>query len=88
MKYFLLLINVAVMAECLLVQKNKNRIEGEWKYLYSKINGFELEEGYIYKLKVKEEKLENVPADASSIKYTLIEMLEKNVDKKLLLNGK
>jgi heat shock protein HslJ len=73
--------------KCMLIQKGETLEEGEWQNFYSKIEGFEYEPGFIYKLKVKEEQLENVPADASSIKYILIEVLEKKEDNKLALNG-
>jgi len=73
--------------KCMLVQKGETMEEGQWQNFYSKIEGFEYEPGYIYKLKVKEEQLENAPADASSIKYTLVEILEKKEDNKLALNG-
>ncbi len=55
--------------------------------LYSQIEGFEYQPGFIYKLKVKEEKMRDVPADASSIKYTLLKVLEKKEDARLKLSG-
>ena len=73
--------------KCMLVQKGETPEPGKWTNFYSKIEGFEYEPGFIYKLKVKEEQLENVPADASSIKYTLVEVLEKKEDIKLALDG-
>lgn len=73
---------------CLLVQKGKEIVDGEWKNFYANIEGFEYEPGYIYKLEVKEDSipLAEVPADASSIKYTLVKELEKKIDPKLRLN--
>lgn len=69
--------------QCFQIQKSKTlNLSGEWEFLYSQIIGFEYELGFIYKLKVKEEQLENVPPDASSIKYTLIKVLEKKKDKR------
>ncbi|HYQ56060.1 MAG TPA: META domain-containing protein [Draconibacterium sp.] len=73
--------------KCMLVQKGETPEPGKWTNFYSKIEGFKYEPGFIYKLKVKEEQLENVPADASSIKYTLVEVLEKKEDAKLALDG-
>ncbi|MDX8337905.1 META domain-containing protein [Draconibacterium sp. IB214405] len=73
--------------KCMLIQKGEVLDDGAWQNFYSKIEGFDYEPGYIYKLKVQEEQLENVPADASSIKYTLVEVLEKKEDGKLALNG-
>lgn len=69
--------------KCLQVQKGKMVDDNNWQNFYSIIEGFDFEPGYIYKLKVKEEKLplDQLPADASSIKYTLIKELEKLKDK-------
>ncbi|WP_346860214.1 META domain-containing protein [uncultured Draconibacterium sp.] len=72
---------------CMLIQKGEKIIEGQWQNFYSKIEGFTYEPGFIYKLEVKEEKLQNIPADASSIKYTLVTILEKKEDTKYFLNG-
>ena len=55
--------------------------EGEapaWSFFYSKIEGFNYEAGYEYVLQVKkEDKKKPIPADASSIKYVLIEEVSK-----------
>ncbi|MFV0376058.1 MAG: META domain-containing protein [Mangrovibacterium sp.] len=66
--------------KCLLVQKGDTLVPQQWQNFYSKIEGFNYEPGYIYKLRVREENLVDVPADASSIKYTLVEMLSKEAD--------
>ncbi len=60
--------------QCLKIKKEK---EENWQLFYDKINGFEFEEGNEYLIKVKEEKRENPPADASSIIYNLVEIIEK-----------
>jgi len=73
--------------KCLLIQKGETMVVGEWQNFYAPIEGFNYEPGFIYKLLVKEEEMENVPADASSVRYTLIEVLEKNEDTRLALNG-
>lgn len=73
--------------KCLLIQKGETLAEGEWQNFYAQIEDFNYEPGFIYKLRVEEEKMENVPADASSIKYKLIELLEKTKDTRLALNG-
>jgi len=65
--------------KCMLV---KNKIVGDWTYFYDNIKGFEYEEGYEYLLNVKIETIKNPPADASALKYTLVEVLEKNKTKK------
>lgn len=49
----------------------------EWTFFYAGIEGFTYEEGYEYVVEVKREKLEIVPADASSIKYTLVKEISK-----------
>jgi len=73
--------------KCMLIQEGETPDENNWQNFYSKIEGFNFEPGYIYKLKVAKENVENVPADASSVKYILVEILEKKEDKKLGLNG-
>ena len=73
--------------KCMLIQKGEAINEDGWQNFYSRIEGFEYEPGYLYKLKVKEERLENVPADASSIKYMLVEVMEKKEDRRLKVNG-
>jgi len=73
---------------CFQIQKSETLSEDGWEFFYSDIKGFNFEAGYIYKLliKIEELKRENVPADASSLKYTLVEMIEKKQDTKLRLN--
>ena len=46
---------------------------------YSHIEGFVFEPGYEYVLKVKRRKVDNPPADASSIKYKLIRVVSRSV---------
>ncbi|OIQ36932.1 MAG: hypothetical protein BM563_09755 [Bacteroidetes bacterium MedPE-SWsnd-G1] len=66
---------------CLQIQKNVELdLTKDWEFFYSNIEGFEFQPGYFYKLKVKTEKIENPPADDSSIKYTLVKVLEKKKD--------
>lgn len=60
--------------KCLLVKKGNAT---DWEYFYSNIEGFNYEPGYEYQLEVKEEKRENVPADASSIRYILVKEISK-----------
>jgi heat shock protein HslJ len=73
--------------KCLLIQKNKSIKPEQWQNFYSEIEGFEFEAGYICKLKVKEENQVNVPADASSVKYSLVKVLQKKKDPKLSINA-
>ncbi|MGM9511177.1 DUF4377 domain-containing protein [Larkinella sp. GY13] len=60
--------------KCLLV-----KIDGapNWTFHYAGIEGFAYEEGFEYKLTVKREKIKNPPADGSSIRYTLVNVIEK-----------
>lgn len=71
--------------ECLQIRKEGS---DTWELFYSEIEGFQYEPGYLYRIRVREEKLDSslVPADASSIKYTLISVEEKVRDPKLHIN--
>ncbi|SDR03685.1 protein of unknown function [Chryseobacterium soldanellicola] len=60
--------------KCLQVKENQT---GNWTNFYSNIEGFTYEPGYEYVLKVKTEKVENPPADGSSIKYILVKQVSK-----------
>ncbi|MFK5878691.1 MAG: DUF4377 domain-containing protein [Flavobacteriaceae bacterium] len=72
---------------CLQVQKSDTLdFDADWNLFYSQIEGFRYVPGFIYKLNVKETPIENPPADASSIKYTLIKELEKFNDPRLAIN--
>jgi heat shock protein HslJ len=60
--------------QCLQYKEKQN--EG-WKLLYQSIEGFTFEEGYFYKLKVKQVKVKNPPADGSSHRYILKKEISK-----------
>ncbi|SHF00939.1 DUF4377 domain-containing protein [Dysgonomonas macrotermitis] len=51
--------------------------QADWQFFYSRIEGFNYEEGYEYVLDVKTEKRENTPADASSFRYILVKQISK-----------
>ncbi len=74
--------------KCLQIQKNDTMEKEKWEYFYSNIYGFNFESGFIYKLSVIEEKIDHtkIPADGSSIKYTLKGVLEKNPDPKFRIH--
>lgn len=55
----------------------KESPEDEYGLFYSQIEGFKYEEGYEYEIVVEVTKVENPPADASSLKYTLIDVVSK-----------
>lgn len=63
-----------VPMKCLQV---KEKTSDNWNNFYSNIDGFTYEPGFEYILKVKTEKIDNPPADASSVKYTLIKQVSK-----------
>lgn len=73
---------------CLQVQQNDKIDPNGWLNFYSNIEGFDYRPGFVYKIKVRATELDKskVPADASSIKYELIEVLEKQVDDRLRIN--
>lgn len=60
--------------KCLLV---KTGADTNWTFFYNQIEGFQYEPGYEYVLEVKEEKVKNVPADASSLRYILVKEVSK-----------
>lgn len=60
--------------KCLLVKKEG---QTEWENLYNGIDGFIYEDGNEYVLEVKEEKIDNPPADAPSVKYVLVKEISK-----------
>jgi glyoxylase-like metal-dependent hydrolase (beta-lactamase superfamily II) len=65
-----------VLQQCMLVREN---IDYDWEILYDQINGFNFQKGYEYKLKVKVIEIKNPLDDESSSKYSLVELLEKNI---------
>lgn len=60
--------------KCMLVKENP---EDDWTLYYDQIEGFDYEEGYEYELRIREEQVEDPPADASSIRWTLVEVANK-----------
>ena len=51
--------------------------ENDWTLRYDPIEEFEHEAGYEYRLMIRETTVSDPPADASSIRWTLIEILEQ-----------
>lgn len=66
--------------DCLRVRKAP---EQDWTLFYGAIEGFDYEPGYAYELRVTETPVENPPADASSIKTTLVEVVKKEAMSRL-----
>jgi len=60
--------------KCLLIKENP---QDDYQYFYDQIDGFAYEEGYEYELLVKEENVAYPPADGSSLKWTLVEVVNK-----------
>ncbi len=60
--------------KCMQVKENPN---DDYTLFYDQIEGFNYEEGFEYELKVEVTKVENPPADASNLKYTLVEEVSK-----------
>jgi heat shock protein HslJ len=60
--------------ECMLVKYSP---EEEYQYFYNQIEGFTYEPGYEYELQVLVTPIENPPADGSSLKYTLVEVVSQ-----------
>ena len=48
-----------------------------WIMHYQDIAGFDYELGFSYRIKVKREKIKNPPADGSTFRYVLVEVLEQ-----------
>lgn len=60
--------------KCLQVKEKGSE---DWQNFYSNIEGFTYQPGFEYTLKVRTEKIENPPADASSIRYILVKEVSK-----------
>ena len=55
----------------------REAVEAAWTLLHGAIDGFDYEPGFDYIIRVKEELIANPPADASSLRRTLIAILSK-----------
>lgn len=62
--------------KCMLV---KEALEDDWTFFYDQIEGFTYEEGYAYELLVEINTINDPPADASSLKYILKELISKEL---------
>ncbi len=61
--------------KCMMVKESAN---SDWTNFYDKIQGFEFVSGYEYEIRVNVSEVKNPPADASSLKYDLVEIVSKN----------
>jgi heat shock protein HslJ len=60
--------------ECYLIKENA---AADWEYFYDEIAGFNWEPGFEYELRIQETQIANPPADAASLKWTLLEVVGK-----------
>ena len=60
---------------CLQVAKTE---DGDYHLFYNTIEGFDYREGTSYVIDVSITDMENPPADASSLQYTLVEIVEES----------
>jgi hypothetical protein len=63
-----------VPQKCIQVKENESE---EWRFFYDEIENFTFEEGYFYEIIVEIINVENPPADSSSKKYMLVEIISK-----------
>lgn len=75
---------------CLLVHKGTTKEAPQWELFYSTIEGFTFEPGYFQKIEIKQEHLDkdNLAADTTGHKYSLVHVLEKQKDSRFALNSK
>jgi hypothetical protein len=52
--------------------------DGDYQLFYDMIEGFDYQEGTSYVIDVSITEVENPPADASSLQYTLVEIVEES----------
>ena len=60
--------------KCMLVKENP---QDEYQLFYDQIEGYNYEEGFDYELEVEVEQVENPPAGGSSLKWTLVRIINK-----------
>ncbi len=73
---------------CLQVTRQKELKNPEWEIFYNDIKGFEPKAGFFQKIEVLETQIpqDSVTADGSSVRYSLIKVLEEKPDSKWRLN--
>lgn len=60
--------------QCMQVRRGPDE---PWELFYDQIEGFVFEPGFTYELRVETSVVDNPPADASSLRYTLVEVVDK-----------
>lgn len=63
-----------VPQKCLQVRESEAE---PYRNLYSSIEGFDYEPSYVYELRVEATPVANAPADASAVRYRLLEVISK-----------
>jgi len=66
-----------LQTDCLQIKWTKEQTDWEILGQVNVIEGFLFESGYEYELIISEEKVENPPQDASSIRYKLVKQVSK-----------
>ncbi|NVK48744.1 MAG: DUF4377 domain-containing protein [Cyclobacteriaceae bacterium] len=73
---------------CFQIYRGENLDSKNWELFYDQIEGFDFEPGNIYKIKVEiMDKVGEIPADASSKSYKMLEVLSMEPDRSLLLTN-
>ena len=62
---------------CFLVQTGKQIGTDKWELFYDPIKGFHYEQGYIYTLSIRIEKILNPPMDGADRRYILLKVISK-----------
>lgn len=60
--------------KCMQTRSNESE---DWSYFYDSIEGFEYEPSFRYELRVEVTARPNAPADSSSLRYKLLEVVSK-----------
>jgi Domain of unknown function (DUF4377) len=55
----------------------RRRPDEPWELFYGGIDGFSFEPGFTYELRVDVTEVASPPADASSLRYALVEVVDK-----------
>ncbi|WP_068061340.1 DUF4377 domain-containing protein [Nocardia xishanensis] len=64
----------AAPMDCLQIRRDH---DGPWELFYGSITDFEFQPGYRYRLRIEQTPVANPPADASSVTWRLVEVLDK-----------
>jgi heat shock protein HslJ len=78
----------AGLMQCIQITPGEDTDNAAWELFYSDIEGFSFEPGYFQRIEIREIPLdtEDVPADAASNKYVLVNTIEKKFDSRYILH--